>query len=71
MLRTSDCILQRPSVAVNRVVIRRCFSYRRRHRVEISFCRIKHFRRIATRYDQTESTYAMMIRVVAIWLALA
>ncbi len=45
--------------------------YRRRHHVENFFCRIKHFRRIATRYDQTESSYAAMIRVAAIWLALA
>ena len=41
--------------------------YKRRHRVENFFCRIKR----ATRYDQTESSYAAMIRVVAIRLALA
>ena len=45
--------------------------YRRRHRVENFFCRIKNFRRIATRYDQTESSYAAMIRMAAIQLALA
>ncbi len=45
--------------------------YKRRHRVENFFCRIKNSRRIATRYDQTESSYAAMIRVVAIRLALA
>lgn len=45
--------------------------YRRRHRVENFFCRIKNFRRIATRYDQTESSYAAMIRMVAVRLAIA
>ena len=45
--------------------------YWRRHRVENFFCRIKHFRRIVTRYDQTESSYAAMIRIAAVWLALA
>ena len=45
--------------------------YRRRHRVENFLCRIKHFRRIATRYDQPESSYAAMIRIVVVWLALA
>ena len=45
--------------------------YRRRHRVENFFYRIKHFRRIATRYDQTESSYAATIRIAAVWLALA
>ena len=45
--------------------------YARRHRVENFFCRIKNFRRIATRYDQTESSYAAMICMAAVWLALA
>ena len=45
--------------------------YRRRHRVENFFCRIKNFRRVATRYDQTGSSYAAMIRIAAIWLALS
>ena len=45
--------------------------YRRRHRVENFFCKIKHFRRIATRYDQTESSYAAMIGMVAAWLAVS
>lgn len=45
--------------------------YGRRHRVENFFCRIKNFRRVATRYDQTESSYAAMICVVASRLALA
>ena len=45
--------------------------YARRHLVENFFCRIKEFRRIATRYDQTESSYAAMIRMAAVRLALA
>ena len=44
--------------------------YRRRHRVENFFCKIKSFRRIATRYDQTASSYAALIWVVAAVLAL-
>ena len=45
--------------------------HRRRRCVENFFCRIKHFRRIATRYDQTELSYTAIIRSAAIWLALA
>ena len=45
--------------------------YGRRHRVENFFCRIKSFRRVATRYDQTESSYAATIYAVASRLALA
>ena len=43
--------------------------YRRRHLVENFFCKIKYFRRIATRYDQTASSYAAMIWVAAAVLA--
>jgi len=39
--------------------------------VEDFFCRIKDLRRIATRYDQTESSYAATICMAAVWLALA
>ena len=35
------------------------------------FCRIKNFRRIATRHDQAKPSYAAMIRMAAIQLALA
>ena len=45
--------------------------YARRHLVENFFCRIKGFRRIATRYDQTESSYSAMICMAAVVLALA
>ena len=41
------------------------------HRVENFFCKIKSFRPIATRYDQTESSHAAMVRMAAVWLALA
>ena len=44
--------------------------YRRRHRVENFFCKIKYFRRIATRYDQTASSYAALIWVAATMVAL-
>ena len=45
--------------------------YARQHLVENFFCRIREFRRIATRYDQTESSYAVMIRMAAVRLTLA
>ena len=43
--------------------------YQRRHRVENFFCRIKHFRHIAMRYDRVESSYAAMIFAIAALLA--
>lgn len=42
-----------------------------RPRVETFFCKIKNSRRVATRYDRTESSYAAMVRMAAVWLALA
>lgn len=44
--------------------------YKERHLVENFFCKIKEFRRIATRYDKLESAFAGFICIVAIliWL---
>lgn len=44
--------------------------YRTRHLVENYFARIKQFRRIATRYDKTDSSFAGMIDLVATVIAL-
>lgn len=44
--------------------------YRTRHLVENYFARIKQFRRIATRYDKTDTSFAAMIDLVAIILAI-
>lgn len=44
--------------------------YRWRHLIENFFCDIKQFRRIATRYDKTDASYAAMINLVAAKLAL-
>ena len=44
--------------------------YKWRHLVENFFQRIKEFRRIATRYDKTDASYAAAIHLVAIFLAL-
>ena len=44
--------------------------YRWRHLVENFFCRLKEFRRTATRYDKTDNSFAAMITVAAILLAL-
>jgi transposase len=50
-----------------------CFSkhlYRARNLVERFFNRIKHFRRIATRYDKLAENYAAALKLVAvrIWI---
>ena len=44
--------------------------YRERNRIERFFCRIKQFRRIATRYDKLAERYASFIALTAatIWL---
>jgi transposase len=44
--------------------------YRERHLVECCFNKLKHFRRIATRYEKTTANFLAMILVaaIAIWL---
>ena len=44
--------------------------YAWRHLVENFFCDLKGFRRIATRYDKTDASYAAAIHLVACRLAL-
>jgi transposase len=39
--------------------------YRRRHKVENFFCRIKDWRRIATRYDKTARNFLSAVNLVA------
>ena len=41
-----------------------------RHLVENFFCAIKNYRRIATRYEKTDHSFAAMINLVALRLAL-
>ena len=46
-------------------------AYKRRNLVERAFCRLKDFRRVATRYDKLACTYAAAICIAAIvswWL---
>lgn len=46
-------------------------AYKRRNLVERAFCRIKDFRRVATRYDKLAATYVAAISLAAIvawWL---
>ena len=43
--------------------------YKWRHLVENFFCKIKGFRRIATRYDKTDTSFAAMIHLVGAVLA--
>ena len=44
--------------------------YKHRNLIERFFCRIKHFRRIATRYDKLASRFSSFIALVAafVWL---
>lgn len=44
--------------------------YKWRHLVENFFCTIKHFRRIATRYDKTDQSYSAMIYLAGSMVAL-
>lgn len=44
--------------------------YRWRHLIENFFCALKNFRRLATRYDKTDQSFAANIHLVAIALAL-
>jgi transposase len=44
--------------------------YRWRHLVENFFCDLKHYRRIATRYDKTDHSFAAMINLAATVMAL-
>jgi len=43
-------------------------TYKWRHLVENFFCAIKAFRRIATRYEKTDTSFAAMINLVAVVL---
>jgi len=45
--------------------------YKHRNLIERFFCRIKHFRRIATRYEKLASRFSSFIALVAalVWLA--
>ena len=44
---------------------KRC--YRERRRIEAAFCRLKDFRRIATRYDKLARNYASAVALIAVW----
>ncbi len=56
----------------NRLVTRAfdIHTYKDRNVIERFFCRIKHFRRIATRYDKLDARFSAFIAIVAsfIWL---
>ena len=41
-------------------------AYRRRNRIERLFCRLKNWRRIATRYDRLAQNYLSAIALVAV-----
>jgi putative transposase len=40
-------------------------AYRKRHRIENAFCRLKDFRRIATRYDRLAVNFVAAVHLVA------
>ena len=43
--------------------------YRWRHLIENFFCNLKNYRRIATRYEKTDQSFAAMIDLVALVMA--
>jgi putative transposase len=45
-----------------------CHLYKERHLVELFINKIKHFRRIATRYDKTIASYASFVAIAACML---
>ena len=45
--------------------------YKGRNLVERFFCRLKHFRRIATRFDKLDRRYEAFIAIAAAWIWLA
>jgi transposase len=47
------------------------FVYKERHLVENFFCRAKHFRRIATRYDKTAANFLgfVLFAAIQVWMA--
>lgn len=44
--------------------------YRWRHLAENFFCALKNFRRVATRYDKTDQSFAAIINLAACAIAL-
>ncbi len=44
--------------------------YRRRNEVERFFCRLKRFRRVATRYDELDIIFLSFVHLALIWDAL-
>jgi transposase len=45
--------------------------YKERHLVENFFCRLKHFRRVATRYEKTAQNFLgfVLLAAIRIWMA--
>ena len=50
------------------LVFERAHHYKHRNLIEPYFCRIKHFRRIAKRYDKIAQHFASFIALVATFL---
>lgn len=44
------------------------YLYKERHLVECFFNKIKHFRRVATRYDKLAKSFLAFVHVAAIWI---
>ena len=64
----ATCIPRRANCGGSRPFCRRL--YRRRHRIENFFCRIKRHRRISTRYDKLASSFFSIVLLASIldWL---
>ena len=60
-----------PPKATRKVAIDCDFEmYKWRHLIENFFCKLKEFRRIATRYDKTDESYSAMIHLVGAAIAI-
>ena len=42
--------------------------YRERHLIENALCRLKDFRRVATRYDKLAANFISTAAIVAFWI---
>jgi transposase len=60
-----------PSNRTRRIIIpHNADAYNQRNRIERCFCRLKHFRRLATRYDRRTANFTGFIHLAAamIWM---
>jgi transposase len=60
-----------PSNRTRRIIIPHdAYAYKQRNRIERCFCKLKHFRRFATRYDRRTANFTGFVHLAAamIWM---